>query len=87
MRRMGLRSCSGHRSWRGRFPVDRGGFVRVDEDVLEEEGSVRRGMFDGVDKVLNQGVEVVEESIRVIFNSEVSYSVFDKVSIGVGGSE
>ena len=41
-------------------------------------------MFDGVDEVFSQGVELSEESIRVISITEVPYSVVDKVSVGVG---
>ena len=51
----------------GGFPVGRCGFARVDEDVHEEKGSVGGGLFDGADEVFSRGVEVVEESIRVIF--------------------
>ena len=32
----------------GRFHVDRDVFVRVDENVHEGEGAVRRGVFDAV---------------------------------------
>ena len=38
---MGLKSCSGRRGVGG-FPVDRGGFVRVDEDAHEWDGAVAR---------------------------------------------
>ena len=38
-----------------------------------EPSPVGGGMFDGVDEVFGQGVYVVEESIRVISITEVSY--------------
>ena len=41
-------------------------------------------MFDGVDEVFGQGVELVEESIRVISITEVSYSVVDRVFVYMG---
>ena len=68
----------------GGFPADRDGFVIVDGDVHEGKGAIGGGLFNGVDEVFSQGVELVVESIRVISFTEVSFSVADKVSVGVG---
>ena len=41
-----------------RFPIDGGGFIRVDEDVEERYRSVRGGVFLGEGEVFSEGVEV-----------------------------
>ena len=51
-----------------------------------KEGSFLRGVFDGVEEVFSQGIEMVKESIHKISIIKVSYAVVNQVSISVGGS-
>ena len=58
-----------------RFPIDGGGFIRVDEDVEERYGSVRGGVFLGEGEVFSEGVEVGEECFSVGSVSESTKAV------------
>ena len=50
-----------------RFPVHRGGFVVVDKDVEERNGSVRKRVFLGKVEVFSKGVQKGEECLCVSF--------------------
>ena len=65
-----------------RLPVDGGGLVRMDEHVKEGEESVRRGVFHGKVEVFSEGVEEGEVGFCVIFVSERSTAVVNKVGVG-----
>ena len=66
----------------GRLPIDRGGLIRVDEDVEEGEVSVRRGVFHGKVEVFSEGVEEGEVGFCVVFVSESSTAVVNEVGVG-----
>ena len=68
----------------GGFPIDRGGLVGVDEDVEEGEVSVRRGVFHGKVEVFSEGVKEGEVGFCMVFVSESSTAVVNKVGVGGG---
>ena len=68
----------------GRFTVDGGGLVRMDEDVEEGDRSVRGRVFLGEGEVFSEGVEEVEVGFSVGSVSESSKAVVHEVAVGVG---
>ncbi|MCP3679661.1 MAG: hypothetical protein GY782_05085 [Gammaproteobacteria bacterium] len=67
-----------------RFPVYRGGFVRVNEYVKERNRSVRGRMLLSKVEVFSEGVEEGEEGFGVLSVSECSKSIVDEMRVGVG---
>ena len=69
----------------GGFPVDRGGLVRMDEDIQEGDGAVGGGVFQGEGEVASKGVDEGQEGVSMMFVSEGAKSVVHEVTVGVRG--
>ena len=67
----------------GRFPVHRGGLVRVNQYVEERNRSVRGRMLLSKVEVFSEGVEEGEEGFSMLFIPEGSKSIVDEMRVGV----
>ncbi len=61
--------------------VDGCGFVRMDEDVKEGDGSVGRRVLQGEGEVVSEGVDEGEEGVCVLSVSEESQNIVNEMAV------